>query len=180
MEIHVAARTPMDGGSVDFVREFRFNGWEGVALTCEEDEAEHEPHVPPRGFEHGCEGSAEDAAEYVNAVGVFVLCKIRARLCCMRHREVVAINITGRFNVISMSIVCVSRCSFSVRQLGFCIELNRNAIVLLYQERAREDVVEVLVIMNLSYVADIVIRVGSHSCNLPIHRQHTEMQVIVS
>ena len=48
-----------------------------AALTCEEDEAEHEPHVPPWRFKHGGEGSAQDAAEYVGAVSEFVLCRDR-------------------------------------------------------------------------------------------------------
>ncbi len=49
----------------------------GLALTCEEDEAKREPHVPPRSFKHSGEGSAEDAAEYVGAVRVLILRKDR-------------------------------------------------------------------------------------------------------
>ncbi len=41
--------------------------------TSKKDEAEGEPHVARGGREHGREGRAKDAAEYVGSVGEFVL-----------------------------------------------------------------------------------------------------------
>jgi hypothetical protein len=48
-------------------------------LTGKEDEAKHEPHIPPRRFKHSGEGSAEDTAEYVGAVREFVLRKVKVK-----------------------------------------------------------------------------------------------------
>ena len=45
----------------------------GELVTSEEDEAEGEPHVARGGREHGREGCAQDAAEYVGSVRELVL-----------------------------------------------------------------------------------------------------------
>jgi hypothetical protein len=45
----------------------------GGLVTSKQDEAEGEPHVARGGREHGREGRAKDAAEYVGSVGELVL-----------------------------------------------------------------------------------------------------------
>jgi hypothetical protein len=110
METHVTARAVAGSGGRRIACDSEVAGLMAgreVALTCEEDEAEGEPHVPPRGFEHGREGCAEDAAEDVGAVGVFVLGEGSQSYAMDSGSQSSGSlgNVTGRFSVMSMSIV---------------------------------------------------------------------------